>query len=140
MSSAPSIPNLTLPEFVLAEADGKHSLERALIEPDTGREMRYGELAAAVRAVAAGLFARDVRQDEVLALCAPNSIEFVVAWYAASSIGATVTAFNPSSTQEEIAQQLKLAGARWLITTGQLYEEKLRAAADASGIAESYLI
>ena len=140
MRTLPDIPNQTLPEFVLAEADGKHSLERALIEPDTGRGMRYGELADAVRAVAAGLFAHDVRQGEVLALCAPNSIEFVVAWFAASSVGATVTAFNPTSTQEEITQQLKLAGARWLVTTGQLYEKKLRAAAEASGIAESYLI
>jgi acyl-CoA synthetase (AMP-forming)/AMP-acid ligase II/NAD(P)-dependent dehydrogenase (short-subunit alcohol dehydrogenase family) len=140
MRTLPDIPNQTLPEFVLAEADGEHRFERALIEPDTGREMRYAELADAVRAVAAGLFARDVRNGEVLALCAPNSIEFVVAWFAASSVGAIVTAFNPTSTQDEIAQQLKLAGARWLVTTGQLYKEKLRAAAEASGIAESYLI
>ena len=101
MPTFQSIPNLTLPEFVLggAERRGPH---RALIDASTASELTYYELAAAVRAVAGGLFDRDVRQDDVLALCAPNSIEFVLAWYAASSIGAVVTALNPASTAAEL--------------------------------------
>src|SRR5262249_30669479 len=113
---------------------------QALIDASTGRELSYSELASAVRAVGAGLFARNVREGEVLALCAPNSIEFVVTWFAASSIGAIITTLNPSSTGEELTRQLRQAGARWLVTTGGLYEEKLRTAAEASGLAESYLI
>ena len=139
MPTFQSIPNLTLPEFVLggAERRGPH---RALIDASTASELTYYELAAAVRAVAGGLFDRDVRQDDVLALCAPNSIEFVLAWYAASSIGAVVTTLNPASTADELAHQLRHAGARWLVTTDELYEEKLRDAAEAAGIVESYLI
>jgi acyl-CoA synthetase (AMP-forming)/AMP-acid ligase II len=139
MTTPPSIPELTLPEFVLGAADERGD-QRALVDASTGRELSYGDLPRAVRAVAAGLFARDVREGDVLAICAPNSIEFVVSWFAASSIGAIVTTLNPSSTAEELAQQLKQAGARWLATTGALYEEKLRTAAEASGIAESYVI
>ena len=62
MPTFQSIPNLTLPEFVLggAERRGPH---RALIDASTGSELTYHELAAAVRAVAGGLFDRDVRQD-----------------------------------------------------------------------------
>ncbi len=102
MTTLPSIPELTLPEFVLGVADERGD-QRALVDASTGRELSYGELAGAVRAVAAGLFARDVREGEVLALCAPNSIEFVISWFAASSIGAIVTTLNPASTGEELA-------------------------------------
>ena len=139
MSAALSIPNLTLPEFVLGRA-GRLGPHRALVEADTGREMSYAELDDAVRAVAGGLFDHDVRQDDVVALCAPNSIEFVLAWYAASSIGAIVAALNPASTADELTHQLRQAGARWLVTTSDLYEDKLRDVAEAAGIAESYLI
>ena len=102
--------------------------------------MTYQELAVAVPELASGLFDRDARQDDVVALCAPNSIEFVLAWYPASSIGAIVTTLNPASTAAELTHQLRTAGARWLVTTAQLYDEKLRGAADAAGIGESMLI
>ncbi len=135
----PVIPDQTLPEFLLERAEclGSH---RALIDASSGRELTYGELAATVRLLSAGLHARDVRRGDVLALCAPNSIEFVLAWLAASSIGAVVTTLNPASTGEELGRQLEQAGACWLVSTAGLYEEKLRAAAAASGIVESYLI
>jgi acyl-CoA synthetase (AMP-forming)/AMP-acid ligase II/NAD(P)-dependent dehydrogenase (short-subunit alcohol dehydrogenase family) len=77
MTTLPSIPELTLPEYVLGVADQRGD-RRALVDARTGRELSYGELSGAVRAVAAGLFAHDVRQGEVLAVCAPNSIEFVI--------------------------------------------------------------
>ena len=139
MTVLPAIPELTLPEFVLDQAE-RHGPHRALIDLGSGREMTYRELAVAVRELANGLFDRDVRQDDVVALCAPNSIEFVLAWYAASSIGAVVTTLHPASTAAELTHQLRQADARWLVTTAELYEEKLRGAADASGIAESILI
>src|SRR6516164_5199677 len=139
MTALPSIPELTLPEFVLGLADERGD-RRALVDASSGRELSYGELAAAVRAVGAGLHECGVGDGQVLALCAPNSIEFVISWFAATSIGAIITTLNPASTGEELAQQLQQAGARWLVTTGGLYEEKLRDAAEAVGIAESYLI
>jgi len=58
-----------------------------------------------------------VRPGDVLALCAPNSIEFAVTWYAASSAGAILTTVNPIASEEEILHQLRQTGARWLITT-----------------------
>jgi acyl-CoA synthetase (AMP-forming)/AMP-acid ligase II len=51
---------------------------------DHGRELTYPELAAAVREGGAWLASRGVRAGDVLALCSPNRIEFVVTWYAAS--------------------------------------------------------
>src|SRR5215471_8854336 len=84
---APPIPELTLPQFVLAAAH-QRGTKRALVDASTGDELSYAELADAVREAGAGLSGRGVRPGDVLALCAPNCIELAVAWYAAASIGA----------------------------------------------------
>jgi hypothetical protein len=78
---APAVPDLTLPQFVLGAAYRRGS-KRALVDAATGQEVSYAGLADAVREVGAGLSARGMRPGDVLALCAPNSIEFAVAWYA----------------------------------------------------------
>ena len=135
----PVIPDATLPEFVLGQAH-KRGDKRALIDAITGRQLTYSDLAADVRTVGAGLFARGMRAGHVFAVCAPNSIAFVVAWYAASSIGAIVTTINPLSSSEEIIRQLRQSGARWLLSTAELFHEKVSEAARAAGIVESFVI
>jgi acyl-CoA synthetase (AMP-forming)/AMP-acid ligase II len=136
---APVILDATLPDFVLGQAR-KRGGKRALVEAGTGRELTYSQLAAAVRAAEAWLSARGVRGGDVLALCAPNSIEFAVTWYAASSAGAILTAVNPIASEQEIVHQLRQTGARWLVTTAGLFEPKLEAAARESGIAMTFVI
>jgi acyl-CoA synthetase (AMP-forming)/AMP-acid ligase II/NAD(P)-dependent dehydrogenase (short-subunit alcohol dehydrogenase family) len=135
----PVVPNTTLPAFVLAQADRRGD-QRALVDAMTGRELSYSDLSAAVRAVAIGLLGRGVQPGHVLAVCAPNSIEFIVTWYAASSIGAIVTTINPASTREEIVRLLLHSGARWLLCTAELFDEKVSAAARAAAIRESFVI
>jgi len=120
------IPDLTLPQFVLGAAYGRGA-KRALVDAATGHELSYAELAAAVRETGAGLSTRGLRPGDVLALCAPNCIEFAVAWYAATSIGAVVTTVSPLCTGDEISRQLRQTGARWLVATSGLVEQKLRA-------------
>jgi acyl-CoA synthetase (AMP-forming)/AMP-acid ligase II len=136
---APAVPDLTLPQFVLAAAD-RHGSKRALIDAATGDELSYAELAGAVREVGTGLSARGMRPGDVLALCAPNSIEFAVAWYAAASIGATVTTVNPQCTGDEVSRQLRQTGARWLVTTAALAEQKLRGVMAGAAIAGTFVI
>ena len=136
---APAIPDLTLPEFVLGAAYRRGS-KRALVDAATGQEVSYADLADAVREVGAGLSARGMRPGDVLALCAQNSIEFAVAWYAAASIGAIVTTVNPQCTGDEIARQLRQTGARWLVTTAGPTEQKLRGVLAETAIAETIVI
>jgi non-ribosomal peptide synthetase component F len=136
---APAIPDLTLPQFVLGAAYRRGS-KRALVDAATGQEVSYAGLADAVREVGAGLSARGMRPGDVLALCAPNSIEFAVAWYAAASIGAIVTTVNPQCTRDEIARQLRQAGARWMVTTAGLAEQTLRGVTAEAAITETFVI
>jgi acyl-CoA synthetase (AMP-forming)/AMP-acid ligase II len=135
----PVIPSVTLPEFVLGEAPQRGD-KRALVDATTGRTLTYRELAIDVRRVGAGLAAHGVQPGDVVALCAPNSIEFVVAWYAASMVGATLTTVNPAFRGEEITQLLRQARARWLVTSVELFEEKVRLCAVAAGVRQTFVL
>jgi acyl-CoA synthetase (AMP-forming)/AMP-acid ligase II len=137
--SSPVIPDVTWPEFVLEQAHRRGD-KRALVDAATGESLSYAELAAAVRGVGAGLAARGVARGDVLALCAPNSIEFAVTAFAATSAGAVVTTVNPLWTEEEISRQLRQSGARWLVSTAGLLAGKLRAPVLQTGIAEAFAI
>ncbi len=135
----PAIPDLTLPQFVLGAAHRRGS-KRALVDATTGHELSYAGLADAVRETGAGLAARVVRPGDVLVLCAPNCIEFAVAFYAATSIGAVVTTVNPLCTEDEISRQLRQTGARWLVATSGPVEQKLRAVIPQTAIVETFVI
>jgi acyl-CoA synthetase (AMP-forming)/AMP-acid ligase II len=135
---APIIPDVTLPGFVLGQARQRGG-KRALVEAGTGRELSYAQLAAAVRGTGARLSSKGVRPGDVLALCAPSSIEFAVTSYAALSAGAILTVVNPIASEEEIVHQLRQTGARWLVTT-YLFVPKIETAARTAGIAETFVI
>lgn len=96
VADAPTVPDVGLAEFVLGPAQARGAM-RAVVEPTTGRELTYSQLISAVRETGAGMVERGVAPGDVVALCAPNSIELLVAVYATLSIGAIVTTTNRSS-------------------------------------------
>jgi acyl-CoA synthetase (AMP-forming)/AMP-acid ligase II len=123
------IPDATLPAFVL-----EHAQERgdrpAVIDGPTGRTLSHAEVARAVRSLAAGLAARGFGRGDVLALCAPNTPEYAVAFHAAAALGGVVTTINPAYTAEEIGFQLRDAGAR-LVVCGDGLADRVRDAGAA---------
>jgi acyl-CoA synthetase (AMP-forming)/AMP-acid ligase II len=127
------IPDLTLPDFIFERARA-HARRRALVDATTGHALTYVEFEAEVKRVAGGLAALGVQPRDVVALCAPNGVEFVIGWYAASSLGAIVTTLNPILAGEEMTHLLRQAGARWLLAGAALFEARLRDCARAAGI------
>jgi long-chain acyl-CoA synthetase len=75
----------------------------------------YGELWDMVRRLATGLSHLGLAKGDVCAFMLPNSIQFVVAYYACHLIGVTVTAINPTYKAIEIRHQLSDSGAKALI-------------------------
>jgi acyl-CoA synthetase (AMP-forming)/AMP-acid ligase II/NAD(P)-dependent dehydrogenase (short-subunit alcohol dehydrogenase family) len=132
------VPELSLPEFVLERAEERGDAP-AVIDGLTGRALSYRDLAAQARQAAAGLRARGVAGGDVLGLCSPNSPDFVVAYYAAAFAGATVTTLNPASTGREMAVQLADSGARWLVTTPEVFQDKAGKAAADAGVRETFV-
>jgi acyl-CoA synthetase (AMP-forming)/AMP-acid ligase II len=93
-----------------------------------------------VERAAAGLAGAGVAKGDVLALCTPNCPEFAIAYYAAASLGVVITTLNPLTTGPDMAHQLEHAGARWLVTTAALFEEKGRDAAISAGVRRTFVV
>ena len=125
------VPELPLPRFLLAGA-ADHAAEPALVDGPTGRVTTYGELAAGVRRVAAGLAAHGLRTGDVFAILAPNMPGWLVAAYGAMTVGGVVTGINPLYTPDEVAGQLADSRARFLLTVPPLLPTA-RAAVDRAG-------
>jgi 4-coumarate--CoA ligase len=132
------IPGLPLTEYVLAGGAGQPD-KPALIDGASGRVMTYGELEAAIRSLAGGLTAGGFGRGDVLALMAPNSPEYAVAFHGAALTGGSVTTINPAYTQAELHQQLADSGARILVTIPPLAATAVGACAGTAAT-EVYLL
>jgi acyl-CoA synthetase (AMP-forming)/AMP-acid ligase II len=132
------IPDLSYPAYGLSRA-GEFGDRAAFIDASTGRALSYADLALHVDRVAGAFSARGMKQGDVLAICLPNLPEFAVAVYAATTLGAIVTTVNPLYTAVELAEQLRDADAKYLLTLGALLDA-YRGAVAGSGLAEVFVL
>lgn len=79
------------------------------------RRITYQELQRQALCFQAGLRKLGVKRGETVGLLLPNSIEFVVTYYAVSSMGNTVIPLNTSLTSEELAYICADAGMETLV-------------------------
>ena len=93
------IPEVPVTEIVLRHA-GRLADKPALIEGLTGRLFTYGTLEESVRRLAGGLKNRGFGRGDVLALIAPNSIEYAAVFHGAAMAGGTITTLNPTYTRK----------------------------------------
>ncbi|MDK8474424.1 MULTISPECIES: long-chain-fatty-acid--CoA ligase [Corynebacterium] len=94
-----------------------------------GRSQNYSELDRQVRAAAAGLKAFGVRPGDRVAIVAPNSPQYIAAFYAILKLGAQVVLHNPLYTAHELEGLFQDHGARIAIAWDKAAPtlEKLRA-------------
>jgi acyl-CoA synthetase (AMP-forming)/AMP-acid ligase II len=133
-----TIPDVSLPAFVLADAQARAG-KPALIDGPSGRTITYGELVGGARLVAGGLAARGLRHGEVFAIYCPNLPEYAVAFYGVQLAGGVNTTINPLYTVDELAFQLNDAGASYLLTIPQFLDKATQAAA-RSGVREVFVL
>jgi long-chain acyl-CoA synthetase len=89
----------------------------ALVQPrPTRRIMTWAEFNRRVNAVAAGLSAHGLLAGHRVAICGPNSIEFVVAYFATLRAGYVAVPINPESTTSELRRMINDCGARVLFS------------------------
>ncbi len=132
------IPSTHLTPFVLRKAD-QLADKVAMIEGVTGRSYTYRQLADLTARTAGGLAARGFGKGQVLAAMLPNLPEYFMVFHGAATTGGTVTTINPTYGKEEIAFQLRDAGARFL-TTISMFAEVAMAAAAECGIEEVFIL
>jgi len=119
-----SIPPLSLYD-VFDEACRKNSYKKAVIFLDT--EYTFSFLKNEVARLASSLSTLNVSKGSVVAILLPNSIQFIIAYYAVLRTGATVTPINPLSTSHEIEYQAVKSGAKAIITLDIFYEKVAQA-------------
>ena len=103
----------------------------ALIAPDAGLTLTYGELRAQVEALAGRLAQLGIGRGDRVALALPHGPEAIVAFLAAALAG-TAAPLNPAYTEEEFRFFLADTRALALITTGKSGQAARRAAGATS--------
>ncbi len=87
----------------------------ALIFPEAGQVVSYGELDASVDRVARWLVSLDLQPGDVLAYLLPNSVQVFEIAFAARRAGLYYTPLNTHLRDAELAYVLKDAGAKVLV-------------------------
>ncbi|MBF6600432.1 MAG: AMP-binding protein [Dehalococcoidia bacterium] len=93
--------------------------KRALITAE-GEAHTFAEFWRDVRGMARALQDLGLRKGDMVALYAPNSVEYAVVLHGALLAGATVTTLNPLYREREVEHQLHDSGARFVFTLAPL--------------------
>lgn len=112
-------PEMTLNQM-LKESAGKWPNNKAIWFMDT--YVTYMELDDYVDRFAKSLSDLGIKKGDVVALLLPNSIQYVVSYYAVCRLGAIATGCNPMYKPAEILHQLKMTGSKAIIALDALYE------------------
>jgi long-chain acyl-CoA synthetase len=108
----------SIPELLrrrVAAAPDKHFL---FSEADK-RQFTYKEFEDIVRRVARMLWAHGVRKGDVVSLLLPNSVEYVIAYFACWHIGALAGPINSLLKEEEIAYVISNSEAKTILVNSE---------------------
>ncbi|MGZ4585512.1 MAG: class I adenylate-forming enzyme family protein, partial [Mycobacterium sp.] len=114
---------------ILADAAAGDPARPALVID--GRFVSYGELAATVERVAAGLAARGVVAGERVAVVDTGSALSIATVLGAARVGAAAAVMNPALTASELGQLLRNAGCARMAVAGEAHVAALRKAGAA---------
>ena len=126
------IPRVSLPQFIRERARLRPAAV-ALVEAASGREYRYGMLDHLIGRCAAGLAAQGFKPGDVLLMFAPNLPEWPIAALGAFAAGGVVSGANPMYGADDLAHQMRDAGARFVFTVPAFLATVRDAAAQAGG-------
>jgi len=93
-----------------------------------GQTLSHASLAAVLQAAAAGLTRHGVREQDIVGVCVPDAVSYVLAVHAIRAAGGVPTPVPCAGTPATMAGQLTDCGARLLITAGPLAGAALTAA------------
>jgi non-ribosomal peptide synthetase component F len=98
-----------------------------------GRTLSHASLAAVLQAAAAGLVRHGLRDQDIVGVCVPDAVSYVLAVHAIRAAGGVPAPLCATATPAEMAGQLTDCAARLLITADPLADAAL-AAADAAWV------
>ncbi len=132
------VPETTVPRFIRQQAK-QWPDAIALVEAATGRELSFAALDRMIGRVAAGLAMHGLRPGDTLLMFAPNLPEWPVMALGAMAAGGVLSGANPLYAVDDLAHQMRDAGARFVCTLPPLLA-KVREAAALAGCGHIVLI
>ncbi len=102
----------TIPTLLAARANAQPDDEALVI---AGARLTWREVERETARVAGGLHALGVREGEHVGICAGNSVEWILTWFAAAHLGAAVVPLNTRWKDEELAWALDYADVSCLV-------------------------
>lgn len=87
---------------------------------DEGEILSFAEANARVNRLAHGLAAAGIGKGDLVVLYLPNSLEFVLLWWALQKLGAVEVPVGPVQKGAFLAHQLNLSKARTIVTDAEL--------------------
>ncbi len=105
---------MSIPELLRQRAAAAPDKIFLLSEADK-RQFTYREFEDVVRRVAGMLWANGVRKGDVVSLLLPNSVEYVIAYFACWHIGALAGPINSLLKEEEIAYVISNSESKLLL-------------------------
>jgi len=136
---AVQIPTTSVYDYLFSDLTDEDAQRVALIDAKSGDQTTYGDMLARIDAFAGALADRDIGVGDVVALLAPNSSAFAIAFHGILRAGATATTVNALFTAKDIAKQLTDSRATMLITVTPLLPQAAEAAA-AVGLGDDRLV
>ncbi len=128
------VPDVPVPSYVLA-ASRELGDAPALVDGLSGETISHGQLVGYVDRFAAALHARGLGKGDVVAVFSPNTIWYPVVFHGIAAAGCVMSPVNSLYTPDEIAFQLKDAGAKLLVTVSP-FLDRARPAMESAGVTD----
>jgi acyl-CoA synthetase (AMP-forming)/AMP-acid ligase II len=133
------IPTTSLYDYLFGDLTAEDADRVALVEAKSGAQTTYREMLTGIDAFAGAMAARGIGVGDVVALLAPNTSAFAIAFHGILRAGATATTINALFTAKDIAKQLTDSKAKLLLTVTPLLAQA-KDGATSAGLTEDDVI
>lgn len=118
----PKDPNLSMVSFLFRNASS-YPQKPALIDADSNETLSFSEFKSMAIKVSHGFLHLGIKQNDVVLIIAPNSIQFVNCFIGIIASGAIATTANPLYTISELSKQVKDSNPKLIITVPELWDK-----------------
>ena len=109
-------------DFIWKKSVEIHGQKTALVDGITGTSYTYKEAQATATRFGTGLRKWGFDKGDVLAVFLPNCPEYILSMTGAIGAGGVVTTINPQYTATEVARQLDMSGASFILTKSSMFQ------------------
>ncbi|XP_057431022.1 4-coumarate--CoA ligase-like 1 [Lotus japonicus] len=121
-SPVPIPDNVTLPEFVLQNAE-LYADKVAFVDAVTGKGITYNEVVRDTKRFSKALRSLGIRKGNVVIVVLPNIPEYAIVALGIMASGGVFSGANPASHTSEIKKQAESADAKLIVTNSSSYDK-----------------